>query len=286
MNRVINSNKILIGAVLILTILILIRTLSWLDSYSVNKAYKTIIKEGINYDYFRNMLLPQDLLRDINVCYQKGQEEESECKTEYAAIYTMLKQSNLIKGDNISEKKLYYLQDKLKDNKSFQELTGYYQTLLSDVKLFPVKAGSKEDIVSFGDSWNELRNYGGNRRHEGTDIMPKENIRGKYEVISASDGIVERLGWLEKGGYRVGIRAPHGAYFYYAHLDSYAKGLKTGDIIKAGELLGYMGDSGYGKEGTKGMFPVHLHFGIYLDTALGETSVNPYQCLLYLEKKR
>ena len=39
--------------------------------------------------------------------------------------------------------------------------------------------------------------------------------------------------------------------------------MKQGKTVKAGELLGYMGDSGYGKEGTVGKFPVHLHFGIY-----------------------
>ena len=35
-------------------------------------------------------------------------------------------------------------------------------------------------------------------------------------------------------------------------------------IRKAGDFLGFMGDSGYGQEGTKGKFPVHLHIGIYL----------------------
>ncbi|SHO49792.1 Peptidase family M23 [Anaerocolumna xylanovorans DSM 12503] len=263
----------------------LVRLSIWLDSCDFTKVSQTIIREGIDYDYFREMLLPEEVYRDINVCYQSGEEKESECRAEYAAIYTLLKQNNLLKGDNISARKLDYLKESLKDNKSCQELMGYYETIISDLKLFPVDATSEEDEVSYGDTWSELRNYGGNRRHEGTDIFPKENIPGKYKVISATDGVVERLGWLEKGGYRVGIRAPHGAYIYYAHLDSYAKGLKIGDIIKAGDLLGYMGDSGYGKEGTKGMFPVHLHFGIYVDTTLGETSVNPYRSLLYLEGK-
>lgn len=37
-----------------------------------------------------------------------------------------------------------------------------------------------------------------------------------------------------------------------------------GDQVRAGDLLGYMGDSGYGPEGTTGQFPVHLHVGIYM----------------------
>ena len=113
--------------------------------------------------------------------------------------------------------------------------------------------------------------------------MSKENIRGVYPIVSMTDGTVEKMGWLEQGGYRIGIRGTYGAYYYYAHLDSYAPGLKIGESIKAGDFLGYMGDSGYGTEGTVGKFDVHLHVGIYVETDFGELSVNPYSVLLYLE---
>lgn len=87
--------------------------------------------------------------------------------------------------------------------------------------------------------------------------MAEKNTPGYYPVVSMTDGVVTEKGWLEKGGWRIGITAPTGAYFYYAHLDSYAE-LEKGDPVKAGDLLGYMGDSGYGEEGTTGEFPVHL----------------------------
>ena len=103
------------------------------------------------------------------------------------------------------------------------------------------------------------RSYGGKRLHEGTDLMPPKNQRDTFAVVSVCDGVVEKIGWLELGGYRIGIRSKTGTYFYYAHLSSYAEGMKQGKTVKAGELLGYMGDSGYGKEGTVGKFPVHLH---------------------------
>ena len=64
-----------------------------------------------------------------------------------------------------------------------------------------------------------------------------------------------------------------GRIFYYAHLDSYAN-LKVGDQVKAGQLLGFMGDTGYGEAGTKGMFPVHLHLGIYIYPDGTEMSIN------------
>lgn len=169
----------------------------------------------------------------------------------------------------------------------FRELYPYYRAIFSDIRYFPIPhMGENAKTVSFEDSWYAPRSYGGSRKHEGTDIMAGNNIRGYFPVISITDGTVEKMGWLDKGGNRIGIRAKSGAYYYYAHLDSYAPGLKVGDQVVAGQLLGFMGDSGYGKEGTKGKFDVHLHLGIYISVDGLETSVNPYWILKILEDKR
>lgn len=162
------------------------------------------------------------------------------------------------------------------------------QAVWDDLKYFPVAESSDNSrlSVSFEDSWMFDRSYGGERGHEGTDIMPCVNEPGRFPVVSMTDGIVESKGWLELGGYRLGIRAPHGAYFYYAHLDSYAD-IEEGDTINAGDLLGFMGDTGYGtEEGTRGKFPVHLHVGIYLYQNEQEISVNPYPALSYVQDKK
>ena len=140
--------------------------------------------------------------------------------------------------------------------------------------------------VSFSDSWMLDRTYKGDRKHEGTDIMPSVNKRDYFPVVSMTDGIVTSVGWLELGGYRVGITSPGGAYFYYAHLSSYA-GIKEGDPISAGDVIGFMGDTGYSKrEGTTGKFPVHLHLGIYIYKDGKEISVNPYAALKYVENRK
>ncbi|MDM8235668.1 M23 family metallopeptidase [[Ruminococcus] torques] len=162
------------------------------------------------------------------------------------------------------------------------------QAVWDDLQYFPVAESSDNGrlSVSFEDSWMFDRSYGGERGHEGTDIMPSVNEPGRFPVVSMTDGIVESKGWLELGGYRLGIRAPHGAYFYYAHLDSYAD-IEEGDTINAGDLLGFMGDTGYGtEEGTRGKFPVHLHVGIYLYQNEQEISVNPYPALSYVQDKK
>ena len=66
--------------------------------------------------------------------------------------------------------------------------------------------------------------------------------------------------------------------FYYAHLSDYAKDFQIGEEVKAGTLIGFMGDTGYSDTpGTTGNFPVHLHFGVYFDDESGkEFSVNPF----------
>lgn len=158
-----------------------------------------------------------------------------------------------------------------------------------DLKYFPVPLCETDDtlVTSFENSWKFARNFGGERQHEGTDVMASVDERGRYPIISMTDGTVEKIGWLRLGGYRIGIRSPSGGYYYYAHLYDYAKDFKEGDEVKAGELLGFMGDSGYGEEGTVGQFAVHLHVGIYVEDENGEEmSLNPYWALKWLEPQR
>ena len=159
-----------------------------------------------------------------------------------------------------------------------------YNGLLAD---FPVpRSNKRKEWVNYVNSWNYERTYNGNRTHEGTDVMGDINKDGIYPVVSVSDGYVSNIGWLELGGWRIGITSPSGIYYYYAHLDSYAKEYKEGDVIRAGDIIGYMGSTGYSKvEGTKNKFPVHLHFGIYItpdpDIAADyeEIALNPYNIL-------
>lgn len=168
------------------------------------------------------------------------------------------------------------------NRRGYEEVLDAYRTVWDDVETFPVQ----ENGIVYENSWMFERSYGGLRGHEGTDLMPPENLPGHFKVVSMTEGIVEKIGWLEKGGYRIGIRSPQGGYYYYAHLDSYAQEFALGQTVEAGELLGYMGDSGYGPEGTRGMFDVHLHLGIYMETErASELSVNPYWILRYLEER-
>lgn len=169
----------------------------------------------------------------------------------------------------------------------FYKLCSYYEAVWGDVQCFPLpkKKGDLRNSFFYEDTFGEERNYGGRRIHEGTDIFGKEDVPGYYPILSMTEGTVENIGWLPLGGYRIGIRAPGGAYFYYAHLSEYEKEFLPGDQVRAGEIIGYMGNTGYGGEGTVGKFPVHLHLGIYVKTPhYKELSVNPYWVLKAYEK--
>lgn len=173
-----------------------------------------------------------------------------------------------------------------KNHREYSRYQSMCRAIWNDVKYFPVPESENhpEYQISYTDSWMQERTYGGRRGHEGTDLMAVKNQRGLYPVVSMTDGQISQKGWLEKGGYRIGITAPGGGYFYYAHLDSYYGEPEKGDRINAGDILGYMGDSGYGKIGTCGKFPVHLHVGIYIFPEEKEISVNPFSVLKYAER--
>ena len=166
----------------------------------------------------------------------------------------------------------------------FRELEQCYQAVWDDILCFPVKT---QEAVYFENTFGEPRSYGGPRTHEGTDIYGEKDLSGYYPIQSMTSGIVEQVGWLPLGGYRIGIRALHGGYFYYAHLSGYTREFRAGETVKAGDLLGFMGNTGYGPEGTTGVFPVHLHLGIYIRTPYSdEMSVNPFYVLKASEIKK
>lgn len=108
------------------------------------------------------------------------------------------------------------------------------------------------EVSDIRDSWGDARSSG--RTHEGTDIMAP---RGAY-VIAPAKSVVSDIGYGSNGGNFVYTINPGGERFYFAHLDAYADGLKVGDILEKGDLIGYVGNTGNASGGAP-----HLHFGVY-----------------------
>lgn len=238
----------------------------------------------VEEERFREFKLPEGSLSD----YGKRAAAAGRSLGQYAALCLCADLEGMDPG-GLSDEELRSLEMKYetKQASAFTKLSQACEGIFSGLRYFPVAAdpaGEKE--VRYEDSWMGERTFGGNRRHEGVDLMGAVNERGVHPIVSVSDGVVENVGWLKLGGYRIGVRSPGGAYFYYAHLSGYARAFQKGDSIRAGDVLGYMGDSGYGEEGTVGKFAVHLHFGIYVRGEKGDVSVNPYHVLKILENHR
>ena len=126
----------------------------------------------------------------------------------------------------------------------------------------PVAAGYG---YSHCDDFGVSRSFGFQRKHLGNDLMGGLGS----PIVAVEGGIVEAMGWNRYGGWRVGIRSfDSRRYYYYAHLKKdtpFAPGLQEGDVVQAGDLIGFMGRTGYSDwENVNNIETVHLHFGLQL----------------------
>ncbi len=109
------------------------------------------------------------------------------------------------------------------------------------------------------------RSFGFQRKHLGNDLMGGLGT----PIVAVEGGVVEAMGWNRYGGWRVGIRSfDSKRYYYYAHLKKdtpFAPGLEVGQTVQAGDLIGFMGRTGYSdRENVNNIESVHLHFGLQL----------------------
>lgn len=174
----------------------------------------------------------------------------------------------------------YYQRDRsVKTIRQFAQVYAKYQHLALEERHFPIPTRYE---YSYRSTWGAPRGWGGRRIHEGTDIFASHGT----PVLSTAYGVIEVLGWNRYGGWRIGMRDMGNVYHYFAHLSSFKKGLKPGDIVEPGEVIGYVGSSGYGKPGTSGKFPPHLHYGMYRETGGADWSFDPYPYLRRWERQK
>ena len=128
---------------------------------------------------------------------------------------------------------------------------------LPTLQVFPMQGR-----CSFSDTWKQARP--GGRLHEGVDIMGAKGLA----IYATNDGVISRMstgGVL--GGNAIYLTIPNGTYFYYAHLDSFAPGIAPGVSVRAGQIIGYNGETGHAGS-------PHLHFEVH---PFGGPAVSPYQ---------
>jgi len=96
---------------------------------------------------------------------------------------------------------------------------------------------------------------GTSRAHEAIDIM----ARRRTPVVAAEDGTVAKLFTSQAGGLTIYQFDPSSTFcYYYAHLDSYADGVREGQTVHRGQVIGYVGSTGNASDDAP-----HLHFAIF-----------------------
>ena len=123
----------------------------------------------------------------------------------------------------------------------------------------------------YGDTWHVPRGAG--RRHEGVDLIAEA---GNY-VYAVEDGTLSKRAWWQPGllagnAWWLTSSDGSGTYYFYGHLSDFAPGLGVGSSVKAGQIIGFIGETGSAAT-------PHLHFEIHPD---GGGAVNPYPAVRVL----
>ena len=143
------------------------------------------------------------------------------------------------------------------------------------------------------DDFGNRRSYGFARTHLGNDLLGQVGT----PIVAVEGGTVEAMGWNQYGGWRVGIRSlDHKRYYYYAHLRKnfpFRKDLSVGSVVKPGDVIGYLGRTGYSKkENVNNIQVSHLHFGMQLifdesqKECKNEIWINVYEIVRLLDSAR
>lgn len=103
--------------------------------------------------------------------------------------------------------------------------------------------------------------------HQGNDIFAAAGT----PLYATSRGVIARKAVAVLGGNKLWLVAADGTQYYYAHLAAYAEGIEDGAVVEAGQVIGYVGDTGNAR-GT----PPHLHFEIHPG---GGAAIDPYPIL-------
>jgi peptidoglycan LD-endopeptidase LytH len=114
------------------------------------------------------------------------------------------------------------------------------------------------NLETFKGEFDERRG-GGERPHEAVDMLAPRNT----PVHAVEDGTIAKLFFSKAGGTTIYQFDPSSRFcYYYAHLERYTDGLKDGQHVSRGDVVGYVGTSGNAPPGTP-----HLHFAVFELTA-------------------
>ena len=329
--KYIKINKELFFTIIITFLIIIVISSFLIISLSTNLNNlifwnKSEINLTENEDYIKwvDFKITSDILSKTAKLDIDSHNSNSEIKYNWIELLSYLACKNGGNFKNFNQNDLNKLIEQLKSGKSMDDLTknmkyySYYYESYSAVLggfigNYSVETENEDGITSFSDKYGlkaflpiaknyafnhyddfgASRSYGFKRSHLGNDLMGSIGT----PIIAVESGIIEHLGWNQYGGWRVGIRSYDGKrYYYYAHLRKnhpYASNLVEGLEVKAGDVIGYLGMTGYSiKENVNNINVPHLHFGMQIifdksqEDGNNEIWIDVYNIIEFLKQNR
>ena len=214
-----------------------------------NNLYSSAIQSGIEpniiIEFARIFGFEVDFQRDIRkgdwfeLLYEKFEDDNERVRDTGKIIYA----SMFVNGEEIN---LYNFKDK--NNDDFFNIKG--QSITKSLMKTPINGARLSS--SFGMRKHPILGY--NKMHRGTDFAAPSGT----PIMASGSGTVTRARWCGGGGNCVKIRHNSTYETIYAHMKSFAKGIKEGRKVKQGQIIGYVGSTGMSTG-------PHLHYEVVVN---------------------
>ncbi len=214
-----------------------------------NNLYDSAIKSGIEpniiIEFARIFGFEVDFQRDIRkgdwfeLLYEKFEDDNEKVRDTGKIIYA----SMFVNGEQIN---LYNFKDK--NNDDYFDIKG--QSITKSLMKTPINGARLSS--SFGMRKHPILGY--NKMHRGTDFAAPSGT----PIMASGSGTVTRARWCGGGGNCVKIRHNSTYETIYAHMKSFAKGIKEGRKVKQGQIIGYVGSTGMSTG-------PHLHYEVVVN---------------------
>lgn len=308
---------ILAIVLLIISIIIVIKNITTNIETSVKEENKNEYIKWVDFN-ITNEILRQTAKMDI-----ESHQKNENVKYNWIEILSYLACKNGNNFKNTQKKQIDELTERMKNGETIKDITKdmtyyeyYYESFSAALdgfigeyaiesknntenqyeKKYGIKAFlpiAKNYGFSHYDDFGNSRTYGFKRVHLGNDLMGAIGT----PIIAVESGTIAHIGWNQYGGWRIGIRSMDSKrYYYYAHLRKdhpYAQDFEEGSVVKAGDVIGYLGMTGYSrKENVNNINVPHLHFGMQLIfdesqfDSPKEIWIDVYQIIEFLKQNR
>ena len=210
-----------------------------------SSAIKSKIEPNIIVEFARVFGFEVDFQRDIRegdwfeLLYEKFEDDNERVRDTGKIIYA----SMFVNGEEIN---LYNFKDK--NNDDFFDIKG--QSITKSLMKTPINGARLSS--SYGMRKHPILGY--NKMHRGTDFAAPSGT----PIMASGSGTVTRARWCGGGGNCIKIRHNSTYETIYAHMKSFAKGIKEGRKVKQGQIIGYVGSTGMSTG-------PHLHYEVVVN---------------------